>query len=311
MAGQLAPDNRFAYRIFRLAAEVANHSCAASVVTPEPPRRTVEAPDPGDGPHRGVARIYPPGHPAAGQVVPLGAGLPAAPLEPISPARLLRNGRPFRRSGTRRQAARRTRIPTQLSVFLVLIGIFVSGLGLHQVTGANVLPSWLDAGSRPPPRKFPVLKASTPVGIKIPSIRLEAVVHNVGMAPDGTIAVPGPDRADEAGWYDQSPTPGQFGPAVLVGHVDTRNAPAVFHDLNKLRPGSKVEISREDRSVAIFEVNKVERFDKSQLPVQRVYGDFSRPVLRLITCGGAWVGGQTGYADNVIVFASLVKARRS
>ena len=61
--------------------------------------------------------------------------------------------------------------------------------------------------------------------------------------------------------------------------------------------------------MAVFEVNSVEKFDKGRLPVDEVYGDFSRPSLRLITCGGQWVGGETGYADNVVVFASLVKAR--
>jgi hypothetical protein len=42
-----------------------------------------------------------------------------------------------------------------------------------------------------------------------------------------------------------------------------------------------------------------------------VYGDFTRPGLRLITCGGQWVGGELGYADNVIVFASLVSSHRA
>jgi hypothetical protein len=61
--------------------------------------------------------------------------------------------------------------------------------------------------------------------------------------------------------------------------------------------------------VAVFEVNSVERFGKTRLPMRRLYADFSRPGLRLITCGGRWVGGDTGYADNIIVFASLTKAR--
>jgi hypothetical protein len=29
------------------------------------------------------------------------------------------------------------------------------------------------------------------------------------------------------------------------------------------------------------------------------------PRLALVTCGGEWLGGETGYADNVIVFAHL------
>jgi hypothetical protein len=28
--------------------------------------------------------------------------------------------------------------------------------------------------------------------------------------------------------------------------------------------------------------------------------------LRLVTCGGPWVGGKLGYADNIIVFAARI-----
>lgn len=283
-----ASDNSRARRAFRLAALVTAHSCAASIVTPDPWQHLSRAP-------------------AGGNRTPAGAGAAVGPAGPRRTAGQTRpaRGRPGRSRPSRRRSA------ASLPIVIMLVGLFVTGLGVEHVTGANILPGWLNAGNRPPPRKFPVLKASQPVGITIPSIRLRAVVHNVGLAPDGTIGVPPPEKADEVAWYDQSPSPGQFGPAVLVGHVDTRNAPAVFHDLDRLRPGAKVEISRQDRSVAIFEVNKVERFDKSHLPVEEVYNDFSRPGLRLITCGGPWVGGQLGYADNVVVFASLVRARRS
>jgi hypothetical protein len=59
----------------------------------------------------------------------------------------------------------------------------------------------------------------------------------------------------------------------------------------------------------VFTVESVEWFDKARLPADRVYGDFSRPALRLITCGGPWVGGSRGYADNIVVFASLTATR--
>ncbi|MFG2104385.1 class F sortase [Micromonospora echinaurantiaca] len=190
-----------------------------------------------------------------------------------------------------------------------LMVLIIAMLGVERVTGIHVLPDRFTAGLRPPPKKFPVLAASRPVGISSQPIDLAAPVHNVGIAPDGSIAVPDAARAQEAGWYDQGPTPGQYGPAVIVGHVDTNTGPAVFHQLRELRAGDPVEVSREDGSVAVFEVNSVERFDKERLPVDEVYGDFSRPNLRLITCGGRWIGGETGYADNVVVFATLVRAR--
>ncbi|WP_330438769.1 class F sortase [Micromonospora sp. NBC_00821] len=190
-----------------------------------------------------------------------------------------------------------------------LMVLIVAMLGVEQVTGMSLLPDRLSAGLRPPPKKFPVLPASHPTSLAIEKIDVRAPVHDVGIAPDGTIAVPDAARAQEAGWYDQGPTPGQYGPAVIVGHVDTTSGPAVFHKLRELRSGDEIEVTRTDQRVAVFEVNSVEKFDKGRLPVDEVYGDFSRPSLRLITCGGQWVGGETGYADNVVVFASLVEAR--
>lgn len=197
-----------------------------------------------------------------------------------------------------------------LAVVVVIVGVFTAGVGLGQLTGTVDLSMAWTTGSKPPPREFPVMKPSRPVRIAIPAIDVRAAVHGVGLADDGTIDVPALDRRNEAGWYEKGPTPGQFGPAVIVGHVDDRTGPAIFHDLGRLRVGERVEVTRRDRSVAVFEVNSVERFDKARFPAERVYDDFSRPSLRLITCGGRWVGGATGYTDNVVVFASLVTTRK-
>jgi hypothetical protein len=204
---------------------------------------------------------------------------------------------------------RRARLPAPVLVVVALMALIASGLVVERLTGTTVLPSVISAGVKPPPDRFPVLPASTPVTISIRSLRLDAPVHQVGLGGDGAIAAPVGERAQEAGWYNQSPTPGQYGPAVIVGHVDTRTGPAVFHELDDLRSGERIEITRADGSVAVFEVNSISRFDKTRLPVEQVYEDFSRPGLRLITCGGRWVGGQLGYADNIVVFASLVAAR--
>ncbi|SBT46275.1 class F sortase [Micromonospora auratinigra] len=198
---------------------------------------------------------------------------------------------------------------TPVLVVAGLMALIVALLGLDRVAGVHLLPDQLTAGLRPPPKKFPVLPASPPTDLAIDKIRLHAPVHRVGLAADGSIAVPDVGKSGEAGWYEQGPTPGQYGPAVIVGHVDTTTGPAVFHDLRDLGDGDRIEVTRADRSVAVFEVTRTERYGKERLPVQQVYGDFSRPSLRLITCGGRWVGGETGYADNLVVYASLVKAR--
>jgi hypothetical protein len=197
-----------------------------------------------------------------------------------------------------------------MAAVLVLMGIFAVGIGLGKANGFS-LAELLRGPDKPPPGAYPVLGPSQPIRIVIPSIDVLAPVHSVGLDDRGAIATPALHLRNEAGWYQQGPTPGQYGPAIIVGHVDTREKPAVFHRLNELRPGAKIEITRRDRQVTVFEVNSIERFSKDKLPVKRIYNDFSRPALRLITCGGRWVGGELGYRDNIVIFASLISARRA
>jgi hypothetical protein len=187
----------------------------------------------------------------------------------------------------------------------------VTGFAYERLTGVDVLPDGPAARFWPAPRDFPVLSRSVPVSIRARSVGIDAEIHPVGNAASGAIDVPTGERFDEAGWYNKGPTPGEYGPAVIVGHVDNGQGPSVLHKLSRLRPGNRVEITREDGSVAVFEVNTTKKYDRQDLPADEVFGDFSHPGLRLITCGGRWVGGTTGYADNVVVFASLVKTRRS
>jgi hypothetical protein len=87
--------------------------------------------------------------------------------------------------------------------------------------------------------------------------------------------------------------------------VDTETKPAVFHKLSELRQGKLIEVKREDRRVATFTVQSVETYPKNAFPAEKVFQIGDKPRLVLVTCGGTWVGGDTGYADNVVVFATL------
>ena len=195
---------------------------------------------------------------------------------------------------------------------LLFVGLFVVAMGLGAATDLR-LPRLFDrtVSDEAPPRAFPVLDPSAPRLLSIPAIKVRAPIMAVGRAADGSVGVPPLKRHNEAGWFGDGPTPGQFGPALIVGHADTRTGPSVFFKLGRLKPGQKIEVSRADGSVAVFEINSVEHFAKDRLPVKRVYSDFSRPSLRLMTCGGDWVGGEQGYADNIVVFASLVAAKHT
>ncbi|SCG76355.1 class F sortase [Micromonospora inositola] len=217
---------------------------------------------------------------------------------------------PAARSARRDPGAGRSRWSAPLAVVLVLIGVFATGAGLGRTAGPF---DWAADPARPAqgdPQPENRLPASRPVSLSVPAIKVSAPVIPVGQARDGSIAVPPLSKHNQTGWYDRGPTPGEPGRAIIVGHVDTKSGRAVFYELGKLKPGDRIEVTRSDRSLVTFKVDTVEHFDKANLPADRVYGDDGPPGLRLITCGGDWLGGRTGYADNVIAFASLVDTRR-
>lgn len=148
---------------------------------------------------------------------------------------------------------------------------------------------------------------SVPVRLRIPEIGVDTPVMRLGLAPDGTVQVPPVTAHDQAGWYEHSPTPGQTGPSVLLGHVTVGSyGDGVFRRLGELRRGDRVEARLENGGTAKFAVTEVRTVDKADFPAGAVYGNVDRPELRLITCGGPRTGA--GYRDNVIVFAASISA---
>ncbi len=152
----------------------------------------------------------------------------------------------------------------------------------------------------------PILPAASPMQLEIPRLGLVASFGPVlGLASDGTIEVP--DNYEEVGWYRFGPTPGELGPAVVLGHVDSEDGPAVFFSLGQLTAGDEILITRADVSVATFAVTGLERPRQAAFPIARVYGDIDHAGLRLITCSGQFVRGQQRYTHNLIVYARLIE----
>ncbi|MFB8748223.1 class F sortase [Streptomyces parvulus] len=148
------------------------------------------------------------------------------------------------------------------------------------------------------------LERSVPVGLRIPAIGVDTPVLRLGLAADGTVEVPPVTDDDRAGWYRHSPTPGQVGPSVLLGHVTVgTHGDGVFRHLARLHRGDRIETRLENGTAAGFTVTAVRTVRKAEFPTDDVYGNVGRPELRLVTCGGPLTGGE--YRDNVIVFARL------
>lgn len=151
------------------------------------------------------------------------------------------------------------------------------------------------------------LGPSRPVRVRIPALGIDTVVNPLGLAPDGTLAVPLPGpHLNEAAWFKNSPTPGQLGPSIIEGHVDSESGPSVFFRLGDIKPGDKVIVKRQDGTVVTFRVNAVRDFLKTRFPTKLVYGSqLHEPTLRLITCSD-FDTAIHHHVGNEVVFAHLV-----
>lgn len=154
--------------------------------------------------------------------------------------------------------------------------------------------------------------APPPVSISIPAIGVASKLLYAGLNADGTIQVPplnDPPLTDEAAWYKYSAVPGQVGPSIIEGHVDSAaDGPSVFFRLGALRPGDLVNVTLADRRVTVFKVTAVRSYPKAQFPTSAVYGFTDYPSLRLITCGGSFDTASGHYTSNVVAFATLVSS---
>ena len=144
---------------------------------------------------------------------------------------------------------------------------------------------------------------SVPIRLQIGAIGVDSGLIGLGLERDGSLQVP--TGGFPAGWFTGAPTPGELGPAVIVGHVDM-NGPAVFYNLHSLKTGDRVTVTRRDGSKPVFRVIRIAQFPKDHFPTNLVYGNIDHAGLRLITCGGTFNARSGHYEDNLVAFADLV-----
>lgn len=202
-----------------------------------------------------------------------------------------------------------------MAVVLLLIAAGYLGVGLRgdekqdpQADPAALLfaPLSVAGGTAPAPSgaASQVVAHSAPVALRIPAIGVAVSVSTLGLNPDGTVQVP--TDFQEPGWFRLGPSPGQVGSAVILGHVDSHQGPAVFYRLRSLRPGDRVEVSLVDGVVAHFVVSTVEMYPKKQFPARQVYASHGYSALQLVTCGGTFDPHTRSYLSNVVVYTRLV-----
>lgn len=191
------------------------------------------------------------------------------------------------------------------AALLALLLALVSGCGGSTTTPADTSAPTTSSPSQTSETTPPALPRSIPTKLRVPAINAESSLIQLGLNPDQTVQVPSVHTPQQAGWYDQSPTPGELGPAVILGHVDGDGMEGIFFHLHELKPGDQIFVDRQDGKTATFVVNQVDSVPKSDFPTDKVYGNTPDAELRLITCGGVFDKSAHSYENNIIVYATL------
>lgn len=213
---------------------------------------------------------------------------------------------------SRRWSRRRMLIASAIAAVVVVSGI---GVAVHlarpaasQAAVAQQQPG--DAGKLQDPvaaaTPTPARTAATATRVRIPSIHVDTKLIGLDLKP-GTDQLKAPLDFDVAGWYVDGTVPGDVGPAVIDGHVDSPTAPGVFLHLSRLTAGDLIMVTLSNKQVKTFVVTKTMAAPKAHFPTQAVYGPTPTAQLRVITCDGIFNHATGHYLDNLVVFADLVK----
>ncbi|WP_175986897.1 class F sortase [Bacillus sp. Marseille-Q1617] len=142
-----------------------------------------------------------------------------------------------------------------------------------------------------------------PASLEIPAIGLKANVESVGLKENGEMAVT--ESFDTTGWYGEGYHPGEPGNAVIGGHVDSRNGPAVFYELNKLSVGDEVKVTSKSGDTRTFVVTDKKEYPWDEAPLKSIFGYTHRSSLNLITCTGDFDRSSRNYSKRLVIYTEL------
>jgi hypothetical protein len=187
--------------------------------------------------------------------------------------------------------------------------LVLAGYALLRAGGADAAPGRrvvggsaavvVERSANPFGTRAPALSGS-PTRLRVPAIGVDTSLEALRTGAGGEL-VPPTDFA-KAGWYAAGTAPGDVGPAVIAGHVDSRRGPAVFYRLRDLASGDRIDVTRGGRTVR-FTVVSSAWYPKSTFRSGAVYGPTPDRQLRLITCAGVFDRSLRSYRDNLVVYA--------
>lgn len=147
----------------------------------------------------------------------------------------------------------------------------------------------------------PAAENAVPVRIVIPAAGVDAVLEHVGVTATGALGTP--DNPSDAAWYAAGPAPGAPGDAVIDGHLDWYNGPAVFWRLGEVPLGATITITMSRGPARSFQVVSRHSYPYTQEPAG-LFATTGPATLSLITCAGAWDEGRQIYRQRLVVTAA-------
>ena len=207
-----------------------------------------------------------------------------------------------------------------LPVSVAAAAAFVAATGYLAVTqprSGSDMGRWSAIGAAPAPQAGPSWNPQAsadiepfgaavqqpqgpPTRIRVTAIGIDTTLESLHLGKDGALTPP--RSFTRAGWYADGTVPGDQGPAVIAGHVDSKRGPAIFYRLRELQTGDRIEVVRGGETVR-FTVVSTAWYPKTTFPTDDVYGPTPDRQLRLITCGGVFDHHLRSYKDNLVVYA--------
>lgn len=221
-----------------------------------------------------------------------------------------------------------------LAAVSFVLGIALLGYGFVQTQNGAADPmaaptafDYVSSATPTPVATQTVEQAATPtptpppydgavVRMKIPQLKVDAAIENIGLLPENQLDVP--KNPLNVGWYGIYDKPGFGGNAVFAGHVDYYpDIIGPFNKLATLRPdsGAEIVVQMEDGREYRYQVIRVTRYDANTIPMGDIIWPPNRPAneewITLITCGGQlqrlYPGGPGEYLQRDVVVARRVQ----
>lgn len=177
----------------------------------------------------------------------------------------------------------------------------------HHRGKVNPAPRTQQANTPKPPT-YPAIQPAQgtqlPNTIRLPRGGTAYLVH-VQVTSDGSLPIPA--SVDQAVWWGTGLT-APTGATVFAGHVNWAGVTGPFAELWEDQAGAVITIRDNSGTQWRYQVTQVLTLNKDQLPQQAptLFSADGPPRIVLATCGGEWVGGSLGYADNRVVVATRI-----